>query len=69
MAANMSIKAWMKRNVSRFVDVCGEVNCTALVEAWDAQEANGSETLDNMHPAWDIAVDVGEWYESTRKVN
>lgn len=58
------MRGWMKRNVHRFVDaLTGEVNCTALVEAWDAECSTGAATLDPDHEAWDAAVDVAERFE------
>lgn len=59
------IRKWMKANVSEYVDECGEVNCTEMVEAWDAECGSGEDTLDPDHPAWDIAVEVSEEYEKS----
>lgn len=53
------IRAWMNRNVGRFVDPrTGEVDCTSMVEAWDRETGDGGRTLDPDHPAWDVAVRV-----------
>lgn len=55
------IYKWMIENVENFRDrKTGEINCTKMVEAWDDEEGDGTETLDELHPAWDIAVDVAE---------
>ncbi len=56
------IRAWMFRNVEQFVDECGEVNCTRMVEAWDDECASGEVTLDIEHVAWEVAVDVAFQY-------
>jgi len=61
-----TIFAWMRANVVDHVDECGEVNCTALVESWDASQSTGKATLDPMHIAWDIAVTVAKEYEKVR---
>jgi hypothetical protein len=53
-----AIWRWMRGNAARFVDECDEVNCTAMVEAWDHECASGADTLDTGHVAWDVAVDV-----------
>jgi hypothetical protein len=53
-----AIKVWMRDHVEEFLDDCGEVNCTSMVEEWDRQRSTGMETLDMNHPAWDIAVMV-----------
>jgi len=52
------IKAWMRRNVKNFVDECGEVNYTSMVEAWDRECADGGATLDPNHVAWEVATEV-----------
>lgn len=57
------IRKWMRANVSEYVDECGEVNCTQMVEAWDHMCGSGEETLDETHEAWDIAVEVAAEYE------
>ncbi len=55
---------WMRRRVHDFVDPrTGEVDTTAMVEAWDRAEAGGGATLDSDHPAWDAAVRVAEGFE------
>lgn len=64
--ANNQIHTWMTLNVAYFVDECGEVNCTQMVEEWDSRFAGGEATLDSDHPAWDIAVKVAEEYEKHR---
>lgn len=61
-----AIKKWMSANAGRFVDECREVNCTAMVEAWDREESTGDTTLDPDHPAWDIAVEVATVVEKRR---
>lgn len=53
----------MRLSVHRFVDECGEVNCTDMVEEWDRQCSTGEATLDEQHPAWDLAVTVAEEFE------
>ena len=59
------ISAWMARNADRFVDRrTGEVNLTALVEAWDRETQDGGVTTDPDHVAWEIAVDVAAEVES-----
>lgn len=56
---NAQIRRWMKRNAIHYLDSkTGEVNLTALVEAWDTECDSGEETLDSSHPAWDIAVEA-----------
>lgn len=58
------ISSWMRRNVSTYTDpITGAVDCTKLVEAWDGECAGGSATLDQFHPAWDVAVEVAEEHE------
>lgn len=52
------IKAWMKRNVKNFVDECGEVDYTSMVEAWDRECSDGAATLDPDHVAWEVATEV-----------
>lgn len=59
---NQNIKKWMTSNVSQFVDECGEVNTTAMVESWDAICSSGDATLDSLHPAWFIADEVANRY-------
>ena len=55
-ATNTAIRIWMKANANEFTDPrTGELNTTALVEAWDIEYADGHTTLDPNHPAWDIA--------------
>lgn len=62
-----NIRIWMQGQVDQYVDAkTGEVNCTALVEAWDAECSTGESTLDPDHIAWDIAVDVAVAYERSR---
>jgi hypothetical protein len=51
-----AIQRWMDLNAERFRDECGEIDLTAMVEAWDAECSTGSATLNPHHPAWDIAV-------------
>lgn len=54
-----TIRAWMRLNAADHTDGrTGEVNCTSLVEAWDAEKGSGEETLDPDHPAWEVAVEV-----------
>ena len=55
--ARTAIRTWMRRYARRFIDSnTGELNCTAMVEAWDRECADGAVTLDPDHDAWDIAV-------------
>lgn len=63
MADRRLIKAWMRSQVCAYVDACGEVNCTLLVEAWDSERSTGESTLDPHHIAWELAVEVAEEYE------
>lgn len=62
------IEQWMKRNVNRFVEH-GEVNCTKMVESWDSECSSGEATLDSSHVAWDIALNVADWYEGVPKAS
>jgi len=62
-----AIRKWMQNNVAQYLDECGEVNCTALTEAWDSACSTGEATLDSNHEAWDIAVDVGTACEAAQK--
>jgi hypothetical protein len=73
---NNAIRIWMKANANQFTDrQTGELNTTALVEAWDIECANGSATLDPNHPAWDIASQftgyqsVHEQRHTVREIN
>ena len=53
------IARWMRAHKSEHVDrLTGEVNLTALVEAWDRACADGGATLDPDHIAWEVAVEV-----------
>jgi hypothetical protein len=52
-----SIARWMRAHAAEHLD-CGEVNLTSLVEAWDSECADGAQTLDPDHLAWDVAVEV-----------
>lgn len=55
----LAIKAWMRDNAEGHVDAkTGELNCTSLTEAWDAAHGEGGATLDPLHPAWDVAVEI-----------
>jgi hypothetical protein len=63
MSDNTAIRVWMSNNVHRFVDECGEVNCTMMVETWDSECSDGESTLDPFHEAWHVAVKVAEEYE------
>lgn len=63
------VKTWMKSNVKdALFDNGWEVNCTQLVE--DAVFYSGlltEEVLnDEAHFAWDLAVQVAEWYEGEK---
>ncbi len=49
------MRKWLTRNAPRFLDECGEVNLTALVEAWDRETADGTLSLDPSHPVWEVA--------------
>lgn len=51
------IRKWMRENAKDFIDECGELNCTGLVEAWDNECSTGEATLDESHIAWDIAIE------------
>ncbi len=56
-----AIRKLMISNVNRFVDArTNEINCTAMVEAWDHEQSTGDATLDSGHDAWAIAVQVAE---------
>ena len=58
-SSNIAIRKWMKANYVDHIDpLTNEINATSLVEAWDHACADGSQTLDPNHIAWDIAVDV-----------
>lgn len=58
---NKAIAAWMRANLDAHIDPqTGELNCTALVEAWDIEKSTGGVTLDPNHPAWEIAVKVAD---------
>jgi hypothetical protein len=58
------IRKWMLNNAERFMDRhTGEINCTALTEAWDSETQNGAVTLDPDHVAWDVAVQVSDAVE------
>jgi hypothetical protein len=55
------IRTWMRTHRGDHADrKTNEVDCTALVEAWDHQQSTGMATLDPDHIAWDIAVEVAE---------
>ena len=54
-----SIRSWMRRNLEAYRNrQTGEVNMTTLVEGWDSECADGAETMDSNHPAWDVAVEL-----------
>jgi len=55
-----AIRRWMVANVEKFIDECGEVNATAMVEAWDLACGQGGDTLDPDHVAWEVAAQVSE---------
>lgn len=58
MSATLKIRRWMRRHVDEYRDQrTGEVNLTALVEAWDRTCADGDATLDDDHPAWVVAAE------------
>lgn len=64
-----AIYAWMLRNAHRFADSCGEVDCTAMVEAWDFETEDGSVTRDSDHKAWDVAIEVATaWEKNDRRL-
>lgn len=63
MQARNQIRAWMRRNLERFIDQCNEVDCTTMVETWDHETQSGYETLDTDHEAWAVAVEVADEYE------
>ena len=52
------IKRWMVLNLSRFVDECGAVDATKMVECWDLECSDGKMTLNSSHPSWEIASEV-----------
>ncbi len=53
------IRRWMVANQADYIDPkTGELNWTALVEAWDRSCADGGATLDPDHIAWEIAVSL-----------
>jgi hypothetical protein len=53
------LTSWMHHNVERFVDkTTGEVNMTKMVETWDVECASGGATMDESHPAWEVAARV-----------
>ncbi len=53
------IARWMRAHKGEHVDrLTGEVNLTALVEAWDRACADGGATLDPDHIAWEVAAEV-----------
>ncbi len=58
-----AIDKWMRANVVRFVDSCGEVNATTMVEIWDFECSTGSATLDADHMAWSVAVEIAVEHE------
>jgi hypothetical protein len=60
---NGEIIAWMISSYRRFIDDCLEIDMTSMVEAWDRECSNGSETLDENHPAWNCAVHVKGLYD------
>lgn len=66
MATKAEIRNWMKSNLADYIDECDEVNCTAMVEAWDRECADGGATLDPNHIAWEIAVEVAEAHEKQK---
>ena len=59
----LPILKWMRVNAPRFVDECGEVNATAMAEAWDVECSTGEATMSEHHPAWDVAAEVAGEYE------
>jgi hypothetical protein len=61
---SVQIRRWMKTYVENYVDECGEVNCTRMVEDWDSSCGTGEDTLNSDHIAWDIAVKVADEYEA-----
>ncbi len=69
MKTRKEIVDFMRREAREHIDPkTGEVNCTSLVEAWDASEGTGSETIDDPHhPAWEIAVTVAEEIEESKE--
>jgi hypothetical protein len=73
MYTKASIKRWMRNCLVCGIGVCpvdqetGEVNTTLLVEQWDNECASGSDTLDPLHVAWDIAIEVANEYELTSR--
>lgn len=63
-----SIRSWMIKNADRFMDRrTGELNTTALTEAWDFETQTGGVTLDPNHEAWDVAVAIADRLERAAK--
>ena len=60
---NAEITSWMMSSYRRFIDDCRELDMTSMVEAFDREVLNGSETLDPDHPAWNIASHIKELYD------
>ncbi len=61
-----AIAGWMRAHVEEHFDGV-DVNLTTLVEAWDYECASGGDTLDETHPAWDVAVRVADGFEKSRE--
>jgi len=69
--SKVAVKAWMKKNVSRYVDPkTGEVNMTTLAEdaagEFDKKDLGGWLD-DETHWIWDAAQEVAEAHEKTSK--
>jgi hypothetical protein len=65
-----NIRAWMRTHARAFVDpLTGELDPTALVEAWDRDCAGGSAALDSNHPAWIVASHIADEYNAKQLKN
>lgn len=59
------IRKWMIAHLTEFLDECGEIDTTDMVEQWDSQCDTGDATLDTAHIAWEIASEIAEKFEPT----
>lgn len=67
-APKRAIARWMTANLSRFVDRrTGEVDRTAMVEAWDLETQDGGVTTDPDHEAWTVAASLADVHEAAAK--
>lgn len=60
------MKKWMKERAEELIELDGDFCATQLVEQWDVEEGDGTQTLNPLHPAWDVAIDVSEEVELER---